>query len=263
MIAKAISNQCGSNFISVKGPELLNKYVGESEKAIRVVFQRAKASAPCIVFFDELDALCPKRGMDNSNPSAERVVNQLLTEMDGLESRKQVYVIGATNRPDILDQAMLRPGRLDKIIYVPLPTDMEKLEILKTIVKRTPLGGDVNLKKIAFDQRCMDFSGADIDALVKEATLQCYREFRKKTMTRDITASAIQFKKKDSENREPQQAVKINLTGIQDPDNVVDDDLLVVRMRHFEIALGKVFASVTEQQKKFFVMMQKQFRQIR
>jgi len=100
LLAKAIANECGANFISVKGPELLNKYVGESEKAVRVVFQRARASHPCIIFFDELDALCPRRGADSSNSSTERVVNQLLTEMDGVESRKLVYVVAATNRPD-------------------------------------------------------------------------------------------------------------------------------------------------------------------
>ena len=120
LVAKAVSKESGANFISIKGPELLNKYVGESEKAVRELFKRAQASAPCIIFFDELDSLCPKRG-NESNAAGERVVNQLLTEMDGLESRRDVFVIAATNRPDIIDGAMLRPGRLDKLLYVPLP----------------------------------------------------------------------------------------------------------------------------------------------
>ena len=120
LLAKAVANEAKANFISIKGPELLNKYVGESERAIRSLFIRAKNSSPCIIFFDELDALVPKRSQENNN-SSERVVNQLLTEMDGLEDRKQIFIIAATNRPDIIDPAMLRPGRLDKLLYVPLP----------------------------------------------------------------------------------------------------------------------------------------------
>ena len=117
LLAKAIANESGANFISVKGPELLDKYVGESERAVRQVFTRARASAPCVVFFDELDALAPRRGGSDgvSGGVSERVVNQLLTELDGLESRKDVFVVAATNRPDIIDSAMLRPGRLDKV----------------------------------------------------------------------------------------------------------------------------------------------------
>jgi len=175
LLAKAIANECGANYISVKGPELLNKYVGESEKAVRLVYERAKASSPCIIFFDELDSLCPKRE-GNSNNGTERVVNQLLTEMDGIETRKKVYVIGATNRPDIIDSAMLRPGRLDKLIYVPLPDEKSRIEILKKSSKRTPLNKDVDLSKIGKDKRCLGFSGADLNFLVREAALFCYRE---------------------------------------------------------------------------------------
>lgn len=127
LVARAVSNESKANFISIKGPELLNKYVGESEKAVRSLFKRAKSSAPCVIFFDELDSLVPKRGSSGDNNSSERVVNQLLTEMDGLEDRKGVFVIAATNRPDIIDPAMLRPGRLDKLLYVPLPTQGDRL----------------------------------------------------------------------------------------------------------------------------------------
>jgi ribosome biogenesis ATPase len=123
LLAKAIANESGANFISIKGPELLDKYVGESERAVRKVFERARSSSPCIVFFDELDSLCPKRGSDSGGGNvSERVVNQLLTEMDGLDSRRSVFVIAATNRPELIDPAMLRPGRLDKLLYIPLPT---------------------------------------------------------------------------------------------------------------------------------------------
>lgn len=144
LVAKAVSNESKANFISIKGPELLNKYVGESEKAVRQLFKRARASAPCVIFFDELDSLCPRRGSEN-NSSSERVVNQLLTEMDGLDERRDVFVIAATNRPDIIDPAMLRPGRLDKLLYVPLPTNEDRLQILKTVTRSLPLEDGINL----------------------------------------------------------------------------------------------------------------------
>ena len=153
LVAKAVSNESKANFISIKGPELLNKYVGESEKAIRQLFHRAQMSSPCIIFFDELDALCPKRGSE-SNSVTERVVNQLLTELDGLEERRNVFVIAATNRPDIIDSAMLRPGRLDKLLYVPLPNKEDRFSILQTQSKGRPIASDVNLKIIASDSRC-------------------------------------------------------------------------------------------------------------
>ena len=132
LLAKAVANQSGASFISVKGPELLNKYVGESERAVRQVFARAQASSPCIVFFDEIDALCPKRSSDGSS-SSERVVNQLLTELDGMSTRRNVFVVAATNRPDIIDPAMLRPGRLDQLLYVPLPDLVCRLLLVKKI----------------------------------------------------------------------------------------------------------------------------------
>uniref|UniRef100_A0A8C0IYJ9 Nuclear VCP like n=1 Tax=Chelonoidis abingdonii TaxID=106734 RepID=A0A8C0IYJ9_CHEAB len=134
LLAKAVANESGLNFISVKGPELLNMYVGESERAVRQVFQRARNSAPCVIFFDEVDALCPRRS-DREAGASVRVVNQLLTEMDGLENRQQVFIMAATNRPDIIDPAILRPGRLDKTLYVGLPPPVDRLAILKTITK--------------------------------------------------------------------------------------------------------------------------------
>ncbi|KAK8832397.1 hypothetical protein WA577_002872 [Blastocystis sp. JDR] len=176
LLAKAVSNESRANFISIKGPELLNKYVGESERGVRQVFERARASSPCVIFFDEIDALCPKRGMDGgSSGVSERMVNMLLTEMDGLEDRKQVFVIAATNRPDIIDPAMLRPGRLDTLLLVPLPSEDDRLDILRTITKHTPLAADVDLERIARDKRCERFSGADLSNLVREATLTAIR----------------------------------------------------------------------------------------
>uniref|UniRef100_A0A8P4K5N5 Nuclear VCP like n=1 Tax=Dicentrarchus labrax TaxID=13489 RepID=A0A8P4K5N5_DICLA len=160
LLAKAVANESGLNFISVKGPELLNMYVGESERAVRQVFQRGRSSAPCVIFFDELDALCPRRSGHESGASV-RVVNQLLTEMDGLETRRQVFIMAATNRPDIIDPAILRPGRLDKTLYVGLPPPADRHAILLTITKggsKPQLEQDVCLEEIAFDERCDCFT---------------------------------------------------------------------------------------------------------
>ncbi|NXP53858.1 NVL protein, partial [Heliornis fulica] len=178
LLAKAVANESGLNFISVKGPELLNMYVGESERAVRQVFQRARNSAPCVIFFDEVDALCPRRS-DRESGASVRVVNQLLTEMDGLENRQQVFIMAATNRPDIIDPAILRPGRLDKTLYVGLPPPEDRLAILKTITKdgtRPPLDTDVNLEEIAYSQRCDCYTGADLSALVREASICALRQ---------------------------------------------------------------------------------------
>lgn len=181
LLAKAVANESRANFISIKGPELLNKYVGESERAVRQVFQRARASVPCIIFFDELDALVPRRDTSLSE-SSSRVVNTLLTELDGLNDRKGVFVVGATNRPDMIDPAMLRPGRLDKTLYIELPSPEERLEILKTLIRanNTPVDVAVDLKTVAEDERCRNFSGADLSSLVREAgVLALKRKFFK------------------------------------------------------------------------------------
>ncbi|OMH85472.1 putative AAA domain-containing protein [Zancudomyces culisetae] len=176
LLAKAIANEAQANFISIKGPELLNKYVGESEKAIRQVFSRARASNPCIIFFDEVDALCPKRDL-NSTDSISRIVNTLLTELDGIEDRKNVFIIAATNRPDIIDPAILRPGRLDKLLYVGLPSEAERLDILKTLTRNTPLNCDVDLPLISKNKRLSNFTGADLASLVRESCVSAINKF--------------------------------------------------------------------------------------
>lgn len=173
LLAKAVANASGANFIAVKGPELLNKYVGESERAVRLVFQRAMTSSPCVIFFDELDALVPRRSSEGSS-SSERVVNQMLTEMDGVQERSQVYVIAATNRPDIVDPAMLRPGRLDRLIYVPLPSEVGRTEILQAHARGLPLADDVDLGAIA--RSCDGFSGADLSSITREAAMSAIRK---------------------------------------------------------------------------------------
>ena len=177
-VGKAVANEARANFISIKGPELLNKYVGESEKAIRSLFIRARNSSPCIIFFDELDALVPKRSQENNN-AGERVVNQLLTEMDGLEERKQIFIIAATNRPDIIDPAMLRPGRLDKLLYVPLPSKEDRLSILQTITQELPIEKDKSINLEEINEKTDGFSGADIAALVRETQLNALKRMKK------------------------------------------------------------------------------------
>uniref|UniRef100_A0A669C6C1 Nuclear VCP like n=1 Tax=Oreochromis niloticus TaxID=8128 RepID=A0A669C6C1_ORENI len=202
LLAKAVANESGLNFISVKGPELLNMYVGESERAVRQVFQRGRNSAPCVIFFDEIDALCPRRSGHESGASV-RVVNQLLTEMDGLESRRQVFIMAATNRPDIIDPAILRPGRLDKTLYVGLPPPADRHTILRTITKggtRPQLEQDVSLEEIALDKRCDGFSGADLTALVREASLNALRTYLKSQRHTHSSAADIRVSKHNFED---------------------------------------------------------------
>ncbi|KAL6782147.1 hypothetical protein ACKKBF_B10830 [Auxenochlorella protothecoides x Auxenochlorella symbiontica] len=175
LVAKAAAAASGANFISIKGPELLNKYVGESERAVRQLFARAGAAAPCVLFFDEMDALAPRRGGETSQ-SSERLVNQLLTEMDGVDGRTGVYLIAATNRPDIIDPALLRPGRLDKMLYVPLPDAAGRASILRALTRRTPVGGALDLDALAASQRLEGFSGADLAAVVREACVAALKE---------------------------------------------------------------------------------------
>ncbi|XP_071446067.1 nuclear valosin-containing protein-like [Hetaerina americana] len=180
LLAKAVANEAGINFISVKGPELLNMYVGESERAVRQCFQRARSSVPCVIFFDELDALCPKRTDSADGGASARVVNQMLTEMDGMEGRKGVYLMAASNRPEIIDPAILRPGRLDKVIYVGIPSPSDRVEILKALCKngREPvLSQDVSIEAIGQSERCHGFTGADMAALVREAGVAALKEF--------------------------------------------------------------------------------------
>lgn len=167
LLAKAVANESRANFISIKGPELLNKYVGESERAVRQVFVRARSSIPCVIFFDELDALVPRRD-DALSESSARVVNTLLTELDGLGSARQgIYIIAATNRPDIIDPAMLRPGRLETLLFVNLPGPSERAEILQTLIRNLPIEFNDQMRALA--ESCEGYSGADIGSLLRRA----------------------------------------------------------------------------------------------
>merc|ERR1712176_1711238 len=176
LIAKAVANECGANFISVKGPELLTMWFGESEANVRALFEKARASAPCILFFDEIDAIAKQRGSGQGGASeaGDRVINQILTEIDGVGARKNVFVIGATNRPDILDPAVIRPGRLDQLIYIPLPDLLSRLSIFKAALRRAPLDSSINLEILA--RSTHGFSGADITEVCQSATKLVVRE---------------------------------------------------------------------------------------
>ncbi len=174
LLAKAVANESEANFISVKGPEIMSKWVGESEKAIRMIFRRARQAAPAIIFFDEIDSIAPIRGYSSDSGVTERVISQLLTEMDGLEELRRVVVIAATNRPDLIDPALLRPGRFDRLIYVPPPDFAARLQILKIHTKGKPLASDVSLEELA--SKTDGYTGADLANLVNLATLMALKE---------------------------------------------------------------------------------------
>jgi len=184
LLAKAVATESGANFIAIRGPELLSKWVGESEKAVREVFRRARQYAPAVVFFDEIEAIASLRGSDVETDVTERVVSQLLTEIDGITGLENVVVIAATNRPDLVDPALLRPGRLEKLIYVPPPDEKGRLDILKIHTRHVPLAEDVDLREIA--KMTNGYTGADLAALVREATLAALRE--------DLKATRVRFK---------------------------------------------------------------------
>ncbi|MEM2341038.1 MAG: CDC48 family AAA ATPase [Candidatus Bathyarchaeia archaeon] len=176
LLAKAVANESEANFISVKGPELLSKWVGESERAVREVFRKAKQAAPSIIFFDEIDAIAPIRGGGYGDSGVtERVISQLLTEMDGIEELRGVVVIAATNRPDIVDPALLRPGRFDKLLYVPLPDLEARKEILKIHLRKKPLAEDIDIDELA--KRTEGYTGADLAAICNTAVMLAIREY--------------------------------------------------------------------------------------
>jgi transitional endoplasmic reticulum ATPase len=175
MLAKAVATESQANFISIKGPEFLSKWVGESEKAVRETFRKARQAAPSVIFLDEIDSIVPARGGSTTDSHVtERVISQILTELDGLESLNSVIVIAATNRPDIIDPALLRPGRFDRLIKIGLPDELARQEILKIHAAKKPLAGDVNLEDLA--KRTEKYSGADLGALVSEAVMLAIRQ---------------------------------------------------------------------------------------
>ncbi len=192
LLARAVANESKANFISIKGPELLSKYVGESEKAIREVFRKAKMAAPCIIFFDEFDSIAPSRGRHTSDSGvSEKVLSQFLTELDGLEVKKDIIVIAATNRPDILDPALIRPGRIDRILLVPAPDEDGREKILKIFTKGMPLASNIDLNEL--NKQLDGFSGADVETLCREAGMIALREnLRARKITKENFEMAIE-----------------------------------------------------------------------
>ncbi|MDD1775907.1 MAG: AAA family ATPase, partial [Candidatus Methanomethylicus sp.] len=175
LLAKAVANESESNFITIKGPEIFSKWVGESERAIREVFRKARTAAPVVIFFDEVDSIAPMRGSGTGDSLVtERVISQLLTEMDGLIGLENVVIVGATNRPDIIDPALLRPGRFDKLLYVPEPDSSTRLQILKIHTKEMPLAKDVDLEKLTVETE--GYAGSDLEAICRESGLIALRE---------------------------------------------------------------------------------------
>ncbi|WP_302081232.1 CDC48 family AAA ATPase [Salinibaculum rarum] len=225
LLAKAIANESKSNFISIKGPELLNKFVGESEKGVREIFEKARANAPTVVFFDEIDSIAGERGKNAGDSGVgERVVSQLLTELDGLEELEDVVVIATTNRPDLIDSALLRPGRLDRHVHVPVPDEEARRKIFAVHTEDKPLADDVDLDRLA--RKTDGYVGADIEAVCREASMAASREF-------------------------------INSVDPEDIDGSIGN--VRVTADHFDAALDEVRASVDEETKERYEEIEQRF----
>jgi len=237
LLAKAVANECSANFISVKGPELLTMWFGESESNVRDVFEKARSAAPCVLFFDELDSIGVSRGssMGDAGGAGDRVINQLLTEMDGVGVRKNVFFIGATNRPEILDEALMRPGRLDQLIYIPLPDQPSRLGVLKANLRKTPIAKEVDLDFVA--KLTEGFSGADLTELCQRACKAAIRDA--------IEADA---RKKAAEALNPGQEIKM-----------AADPVPELTRRHFEEALKCARVSVTATDLEKFEQFRRKF----
>ncbi|KAI7954507.1 hypothetical protein MJO28_004907 [Puccinia striiformis f. sp. tritici] len=204
LLASAIAKECGLNFINIKGPELLNKYIGASEQSVRELFERAQVAKPCVLFFDEFESIAPKRGHDSTGVT-DRVVNQLLTQMDGAEGLEGVYVLAATSRPDLIDPALLRPGRLDKSLLCSMPTVAERHDILKAVSRALPLDGDLCFEEVA--ELTEGFTGADLQALIYSAHLEVVHE--------SINAKTKSVEGKCDDEHHPEKQHKLRWTEIQ------------------------------------------------
>jgi len=241
LLAKAIANECQANFISIKGPELLTMWFGESEANVRDIFDKARSAAPCVLFFDELDSIAKSRGGSGGDAggASDRVINQILTEMDGMGSKKNVFIIGATNRPDIIDSAILRPGRLDQLIYIPLPDEGSRTSILKANLRKTPLSKRIDLKFLA--KITKGFSGADLTEICQRACKLAIRE--------NIEAEIKRTKERERKGLP------------MDVDD--DDDNAEVEKKHFEEAMRFARRSVSDQDIKKYEMFSQTLQQSR
>ena len=219
LMAKAVANECQPNFISVKRPELLTKWFGQSEANVRDVFEKARQAAPCVLFFDELDSIAQQRGGSSGDGggAADRVMNQLLTEMDGVGAKKNVFIIGATNRPDIIDTALMRPGRLDQLIYIPMPDYESRLGILRATLRKSPIAKEVDLAYLA--AQTDKFTGADLTEICQSACKLAIRE----EIERDIERGRL--REEAGEEME------------EDDEDELEDSMPEILPRHFEHAV--------------------------
>ena len=232
LLAKAIAHECQANFISIKGPELLTMWFGESEANVRDVFDKARAAAPCVMFFDELDSIAKSRGGSSGDAggAGDRVINQILTEMDGMNAKKNVFVIGATNRPEQIDPAILRPGRLDQLIYIPLPNEASRLDILKATLKNSPVSPKVDLGFLA--KHTHGFSGADLAEVCQRAAKIAIRE--------SIEAD----RRREQERKERGDDVKMEEEGAAQ--ELEDDPVPEITLAHFEDSMRFARRSVSD-----------------
>jgi transitional endoplasmic reticulum ATPase len=241
LLAKAVAHECSSNFISIKGPELLTMWFGESEANVREVFDKARGAAPCVLFFDELDSVGQARGGGGSSGdgggAGDRVLNQLLTEMDGVGSKKNLFFIGATNRPDTLDEALIRPGRLDQLIYIPLPDKPSRANVLKAVLRKSPIAPNISFDFLA--ELTDGFTGADITELCQRATKAAIRE----SIEADEQRKALMQENPDGDQQ---------MADMEDP-------VPVITRKHFEEALSAARKSVTSYDLNKFEQFRKKF----
>jgi transitional endoplasmic reticulum ATPase len=247
LLAKAIANECNANFISIKGPELLTMWFGESEANVRDVFDKARAAAPCVMFFDELDSIAKARGGGGGDGggAGDRVLNQILTEMDGMNSKKNVFIIGATNRPDQIDSALLRPGRLDQLIYIPLPDEPSRLSIFKAALNKSPLSPEVNLAFLS--KNTHGFSGADITEICQRAAKLAIRE----SIDADIRKLRERKEAADGDDTKMEEDVE------------EDDPVPQITKEHFEEAMKYARRSVSDQDIRRYEMFSQNLQQSR
>lgn len=232
LLAKAVANECQANFVSIKGPELLTMWFGESEANVRDVFEKARAAAPCVLFFDELDSIAQSRGSSSGDAggASDRVMNQLLTEMDGMQSKKSVFIIGATNRPDIIDTALMRPGRLDQLIYIPMPDVESRKSILRASLRKSPVAPSVDLDFVA--SHTDKFSGADLTEVCQRAVKYAIRENIEASIQRKrARADAIAAGELDEEEEEDEEEA---------------DAVAEILPKHFEYAMREARRSVSD-----------------
>merc|ERR1711887_3205 len=230
LLAKAIANECQANFISIKGPELLTMWFGESEANVREIFDKARQSAPCVLFFDELDSIARARGSSGGDAggAGDRVMNQLLTEMDGVGAKKNVFIVGATNRPDIIDTALMRPGRLDQLIYIPMPDFESRLSILRATLRKSPVSKEVDLSYLA--SQTDKFTGADLTEICQSACKLAIRE----EIERDIERQRIKAESGDMEDDD------------DDDEDEEEDMMPEILPKHFESAVRQARRSVSD-----------------